>query len=129
VTPIGPKPLPLAGASERLRRRPGRPRKAGSGHSKGTAAPGTRVNGGLEGGALASPASAPAVLPILPRLLDLRATALYLSVSGWTVRDIEAAGTLRRVRLPLAHGGELRKLLFDRQDLDRLIEAWKDAHA
>ena len=29
------------------------------------------------------------------------------------------------VRVPLAAGAELRKLLFDKVDLDRLIEAWK----
>jgi hypothetical protein len=54
-------------------------------------------------------------------------TARFLSVSPWTVRDLEAAGTLRRVRIPLPNGGELRKLLFDQADLDRLVEAWKDA--
>jgi hypothetical protein len=59
------------------------------------------------------------------RLLDLAATAAYVGVSPWTVRDLEAAGTLHRVRVPVGQGGELRKLLFDRQDLDRLIEAWK----
>lgn len=59
------------------------------------------------------------------RLLDLRVTAGYLGLSTWTVRDLEAAGTLRRVRVPMAGGGELRKLLFDRHDLDRLVEAWK----
>lgn len=91
-------PLPLAAAAERLRGRPGRPRK--------------RVE------------TAP--LTIEPRLLDLEAAALYLGVSSWTVRDLEAAGTLRRVRVPLPNGGELRKLLFDRQDLDLLIERWKD---
>lgn len=63
----------------------------------------------------------------MPRLLDLRATAAYLSVSEWTVRDLDAAGVLRRVHVPLANGGELRKLLFDRSDLDRLIEAWKES--
>lgn len=62
-----------------------------------------------------------------PHLLDLRATAAYLGVSEWTVRDLDAAGMLHRGRIPLPHGGELRKLLFDRTDLDRLIEAWKDA--
>ncbi len=62
-----------------------------------------------------------------PRLLDLDATAAYLGVSPWTVRDLEAAGSLRRVRIPLPHGSELRKLLFDRVDLDRLIAGWKDA--
>jgi hypothetical protein len=30
------------------------------------------------------------------------------------------------VRIPLPHDGEVRKLLFDRVDLDRLIEAWKE---
>jgi hypothetical protein len=47
-------------------------------------------------------------------------------VSPWTVRDLEASGVLRRVSIPLGNGRELRKLLFDRKDLDRLIEAWKD---
>lgn len=62
---------------------------------------------------------------IAPRLLDLRTAAAYLGVSDWTVRDLEAAGTLRRVRIPLPNHGELRKLLFDRTDLDRLVDAWK----
>ena len=42
------------------------------------------------------------------------------------MRDLEAAGTLGRVRVPLPNHGELRKLLFDRVDLDHLIERWKD---
>jgi hypothetical protein len=60
-------------------------------------------------------------------LFDLGATAAYLAVSPWTVRDLEAAGELRLVRIPVGPGRELRKLLFDRQDLDRLLEAWKDS--
>jgi hypothetical protein len=60
------------------------------------------------------------------RLLELDQTARYLGVSPWTVRDLEASGVLRRVSIPLGNGRELRKLLFDREDLDRLIEAWKD---
>lgn len=71
-------------------------------------------------------ASALTCSTIMPRLLDLEATAAYLNVSTWTVRDLEAGGILRRVRVPLPRGGELRKLLFDRTDLDRLVEAWKD---
>jgi hypothetical protein len=66
-----------------------------------------------------------AVPGLCPRLLDLGATAAYLGVSPWTVRDLEAAGTLKRVRVPVAGGGDLRKLLFDRHDLDQLVEAWK----
>lgn len=66
----------------------------------------------------------PGVCP--PRLLDLGASAVYLAVSPWTVRDLIAAGTLARVRIPLPNGGELRKVLLDREDLDRLVAAWKD---
>lgn len=69
--------------------------------------------------------SEPAVSGLCPRLLDLGATAAYLGVSPWTVRDLDAAGTLKRVRVPIAAGSELRKLLFDRHDLDRLVDAWK----
>jgi len=65
------------------------------------------------------------VRSILPRLLDLKATAAYLGVSPWTVRDLEFSGVLRRVNIPLGPRRELRKLLFDRQDLDRLVETWK----
>jgi hypothetical protein len=65
--------------------------------------------------------------PITPRLLDLPTASGYLGVSQWTVRDLEATAVLSRVRVPLPNGGELRKLLFDREDLDRLITAWKDS--
>ncbi len=42
------------------------------------------------------------------------------------MRDLDAAGVLKRVRVPLPNGGELRKVLFDREDLDQLIARWKD---
>ena len=116
----GPSSLALAAASQRLRRRPGRPRKAASGQDGSMLDAGSRMTSGRERSALAQGASA-------PRLFDLHATAAYLGVSAWTVRDLDAAGVLRRVRVPLPNGGELRKLLFDRTDLDRLIEAWKDS--
>jgi hypothetical protein len=63
--------------------------------------------------------------PVTPRLLDPASAARYLGVSTWTVRDLEAGGHLQRVRLPLPGGKDLRKLLYDRADLDRLIEASK----
>jgi hypothetical protein len=66
-----------------------------------------------------------AVGHIPPRLLDLKAAAAYLGVSPWTVRDLEANGTLQRISIPLGPGRDLRKLLFDRQDLDQLIDSWK----
>ena len=94
----------------------------GSGHITGTSPSQSRAPEGSGRGALV-PLT---VAPVPPRLLDLHATAAYLGVSEWTVRDLEAAGVLHRVRVPLPNGGELRKLLFDRAELDRLIEAWKD---
>ena len=101
---------PLAGASESLRDVPGFPRRRGR--------PRTREHD--ERGA----AGAHSSVPVASRLLDVVVAAAYLGVSPWTIRDLEAAGTLKRVRVPL-RGGELRKLLFDRADLDRLIEMWK----
>lgn len=110
---------PLAKAGERLKGKPGRPRKAQSGHVSGIASHESRAHSGPDGRALA-------VTAIAPRLLDLGDTGRYLGVSPWTVRDLEAAGTLKRVRVPLPNNGELRKLLFDREDLDRVIEGWKE---
>jgi Helix-turn-helix domain len=98
-----------------LPRRPGRPRKASAGHTAGTTAGGDSERGTV------------IPFPLIPRLLDLEAAAAYLGVSPWTVRDLEAAGVLPRVRVPLPGGRDLRKLLFDRADLDRLIDAWKEA--
>lgn len=73
-----------------------------------------------------SPQAQQANALVLPRLFNLNQTAAYLGVSVWTVRDLEAAGILARVRVPLPNRGELRKLLFDRDDLDQLIDVWKD---
>ena len=112
------------------RGKPGRPRaddlgifgKSHRGHTPGTAPPeGQARSGGNHGAAVHQ-----SVAPVTARLFDLAATSLYLAVSEWTVRDLEASGVLARVRIPLPNGGELRKLLFDRADLDRLVEHWKD---
>jgi hypothetical protein len=51
--------------------------------------------------------------------------ARYLGLAAWTVRELEWRGVLPRVRVPQPGGGELRKLLFDRRDLDGLIDGWK----
>ena len=53
------------------------------------------------------------------RLLTLAQTAAYLGLSPWTVRELQWKGRLPRVALS-------RKLLFDRADVDRLIEASKE---
>ena len=92
--------LPLAAASAKLRGRPGRPRKP--------------------------IADQPAAV-VSPRLLDIEAASAYLAVSGWTLRDLVSSGTIPRVRVPLPGGGELRRVLVDREDLDRLIAVWKEA--
>ena len=121
-------PSPVPGSR---RGKPGRPRigdvgifgKQDHGHGAGTAVQQSRSRSGHGEGA----AVQQTVVPVLPRLLDLPTAAAYLGLSPWTVRDLEAAGSLSRVRIPLPNAGELRKLLFDRMDLDRLIESWKEA--
>jgi excisionase family DNA binding protein len=57
--------------------------------------------------------------PLAARLLTLRQTADYLGLSTWTVRELQWKGRLPRVALS-------RKLLFDRADVDRLIDASKE---
>ncbi len=113
--------LPLAAASVRLRRKPGRPKKEWSASITGAAHSGTPRSNSSNSGAVAYEA----VGPIPPRLLDLKGAAAYLGISPWTIRDLEANGTLRRVNVPSGPGRDLRKLLFDRKDLDHLVEAWK----
>ncbi len=73
-----------------------------------------------------------AVAPLAPRLLDLAGAAAYMAVSPWTIRQWEAEGALPRIRISLPitnkrRGGECRKLLFDRADLDQLIERSKES--
>jgi len=92
---------------------PGRPRKVHAGRAPDT----SRTK--------SSAASASPSELITPRLLNLRAAANYLGVSPWTIRDLESRGVLKRVTVPLPGGAELRKLLFDKQELDRLIDVWK----
>jgi hypothetical protein len=62
----------------------------------------------------------------MPRLLDLHVASAYLGLSEWTVRELEQSGILARVRIPLQNHGELRKLLFDKRDLDCLVDSWKE---
>jgi hypothetical protein len=90
----------LADAAVRLRGKPGRPRKAR--------------------------ASEMPLVQQIRRLVDLEAAADYLGVSTWTIRDLEAAGVLPRVHVPTRDGRQLRRLLFDVKDIDRLVESWKD---
>src|SRR5438132_8113713 len=105
--------LPLADAAQRLRRRPGRPRmRPRDGYVPGTSA----VQPPDLPGSLAGPQDRlSSASSLQARLLTLQQAADYLNLSPWTVRELEAAGTIRRVRLPV------RRLLFDRTALDKLI--------
>jgi len=117
--------LPLAAAAERLRRPPGRPRKVPQGERAQAIEANALPFASNETGSCRTPV--PGLCPLTPRLLDLQGAAGYLAVSPWTIRDLEAAGILPRVRVPLPGGRDLRRLLFDREDLDRVIARWKDS--
>jgi len=122
------QPLPLAAASTRLRKRPGRPRKhppaEDFGHSPGTVPAGARVNSGV--GRSPEPREGHA---LSPRLLDLRGASSYLSVRRRVISDLCVAGVLPRVRLVLPDGREMRKVLIDKLDLDALVDRWKGGGA
>jgi hypothetical protein len=55
-------------------------------------------------------------------LLDVGGAARYLSVAEDTIRELDARGALRRVRLPGAGDRDLKRVLFDVRDLDALVE-------
>ena len=54
------------------------------------------------------------------RLLSFDACAKYCGLTGQSLRRLMSRGILRPVRIPT-----LRRVLFDKQDLDELIEAGK----
>ena len=124
----GPSPIPGS-----RRGKPGRPRKGDTGIFASSSSPihgdGT-VTGLSKHHAISTQNDGTAVrqtvVPIAPRLLDLDAAAAYLSVSTWKIREMEAAGVIARVRIPLGGTVELRKLLFCRQELDQLVDRWKE---
>jgi hypothetical protein len=60
-----------------------------------------------------------------PRVLDLEGAARYLNLSTWTVRELRAAGHLPALEVPSVRAGAtVRRLLFDRLALDRVVDAW-----
>ena len=70
--------------------------------------------------------------PPSPRLFDMKAAAEYLHVSEFTARDWARQGFFPIVELPPRRPREgarqkraFRRLLVDREDLDRFIEARK----
>jgi len=116
--------LPLAAAAERIRRPPGRQRKVTGVERPQASKAGVLPQACENADPIRKPV--PDVCPVTPRLLDNESAAKYLGVSVWAVRDLEAGGQLPRVRLALPGGKELRRLLYDRNDLDRLIDRSKD---
>ena len=55
-----------------------------------------------------------------PRLLSREATAVYLSTTARTVDRLVDKGLLTPIRLP-----GLRRVFFDRADVDALVDAGK----
>ena len=56
-----------------------------------------------------------------PRLLSAQAAAVYLGVPYTSLRDWVFRGHLPVVRVP-----DCRRWWFDRLDLDRAVETWKE---
>lgn len=56
-----------------------------------------------------------------PRLLSGQAAARYLGVPYTSLRDWALRGHVPIIRVP-----DCRRLWFDRRDLDRAIESWKE---
>lgn len=59
--------------------------------------------------------------PLPSRLMTAQAAAQYLGVPYTSFRDWALRGHVPIVRVP-----DCRRLWFDRNDLDRLVEAWKE---
>jgi hypothetical protein len=65
---------------------------------------------------------------VAPRLLDVVQAARYLGLSKWTIRGFVEQGVLKPVALPSVNSAgprRIRRILFDRRDLDVLVEAHK----
>jgi excisionase family DNA binding protein len=56
-----------------------------------------------------------------PRLLSAQGAAKYLGVPYTSLRDWALRGHIPIVRVP-----DCRRLWFDRRDLDRAVESWKE---
>jgi hypothetical protein len=106
-------PLPLAAASDRIRGKPGRPPVNDETKAK-------RAKTRLEN-------QAAQLAAVTPRLLDLDGAAKYLSLTTWTLRDLIDNGTLQRVIIPAGPGRDVRRVLFDRAQLDELVLRWREA--
>jgi len=114
--------LPLATASQRLRGRPGRPRTKPSGDNPGDSREPERMQVRAEPGRPAERTQdSPPCAPPGPRLLTRQQAAVYLSLSLDMIDRLTQQGELQRVQLTLGDR-TVRKVLYDRADLDRLVE-------
>ena len=120
--PVTATTLPLATASQRLRGRPGRPRTKPSGDNPGDsrepAPPQVRVPPARPA---ARKQDSPSCAPLGPRLLTRQQAAGYLNLSSDMLDRLTQQGELPRVQLLLGNRN-VRKVLYDRADLDRLVE-------
>src|SRR5262245_12233719 len=74
-------PLPLAEAAKRLRGRPGRPRTSATGaDTRHTASTPDSLDGAIREASGGTSGSSSPRIPLIPRLLDLQATANYLTM-------------------------------------------------
>jgi hypothetical protein len=124
--PAASSPKPLAAASERLRGRSASRSVSRSGLAK--APKGHHLSLERPNALAKAPRPLAHESSVLPRLLGVEAAAAYLSVSTWTLRDMVTGKELVPVQL-IAAGRPVRRLLFDRADLDRLVEGARPASA
>ena len=114
--------LPLATASQRLRGQPGRPRRKPGGDNPGDSHEPARTQVRVPPARPAArPQDSPSCAPPGPRLLTRQQAAEYLNLSLDMIDRLTQQSELPRVQLALGNRN-VRKVLYDRADLDRLVE-------
>ena len=58
-----------------------------------------------------------------PRLLNKEHAASYLSISPRLLDELVRRGDIQSIRVP-----GVRRVAFDRNDLARVVDVWKDGH-
>jgi excisionase family DNA binding protein len=113
--------LPLATASQRLRGWPGRPRTKPCGDNPGDSREPAPTQVRVPPTRPAARTDSPSCAPPGPRLVTRQQAAEYLNLSLDLIDRLTQQGELRRVQLTLGDR-TVRKVLYDRADLDRLVE-------
>jgi excisionase family DNA binding protein len=114
--------LPLATASQRLRGRPGRPRTKPGGDNPSDSREPQRTQVRVPPVRQATRTlDSPSCAPPGPRLLTRQQAADYLNLSSDMLDRLTQQGELPRVQLLLGNRN-VRKVSYDRADLDRLVE-------